>query len=185
MALYTTRIRQVLPTLETSTQGWGIPGVTFLGTTSTGSPGWDFRMFEVIRPITVTAVAMVITTGPGSDQTLRFGIWQHDPATGKPGTLVNDFGTVAVVTSATGTFSATGSVALTPGDYWVATRQSAFMTARRWGSSLRMLTSDANNDGEGGYGAAGTGAFGNAPTMTDVGSGGPIISYTLMRWNQT
>ena len=58
----------------------------------------------------------------------RIGIWNHDSATGKPGTLVLDAGSISTGTGnagtvpsggTPGTYEITVSQALSPGVYWV------------------------------------------------------------------
>jgi len=173
-------VRQVLPTLATSAQMWGLPDLVLTGSAGTAQPGATWVMCEVRRTMTVTSLMSVVTTGPAGAETLRFGVWQHDPATGKAGTLVTDFGTVAVGAGATGLFSVTGTAVLTAGHYWFGMRQSAYITCRVWTLSIPGVSSVGNVGAPMMYGSPGSAAFGNAPSLLDHDS---ARTFLLARWN--
>jgi hypothetical protein len=173
-------VRQVLPTNNTSAQMWGLPSTPIISV-ATGNPGWSYTMVVVHRQITVTNMMSHVTTGPGADQSIRWGIWSHDSSTGKPGTLVTDFGTATVLASTTGQFSVSGTAVLIPGEYWVGMRQSAYFACRTWNIGYLGVNDTSSDRGQAFYGSPGTGAFGNAPTVADFDV--PARAFTLVKWS--
>lgn len=67
---------------------------------------------------TFDRIAVELTTAGTTSTVFRLGIWNHNPATGQPGTLLLDAGTVAG-TGATGAREATISQVLQPGWVWL------------------------------------------------------------------
>lgn len=65
---------------------------------------------------TLTAVSVKVTTGAGAGGVFRAGLFST--TAGKPGTLLNDFGTAAITAIAVSTIGSL-SVAMTPGLYWI------------------------------------------------------------------
>jgi hypothetical protein len=72
--------------------------------------------FYIPESVTVDRVAINVSTlGTG---VARLGLYNHDSATGRPSTLISDWGTVSVTT--TGVKEITISNTLTKGWYWFA-----------------------------------------------------------------
>ena len=82
----------------------------------------------VTASITVTRLFAEFTVAGDAASVFRLGIWNHDPTTGKPSTLVLDAGSISTGTGNAGTVATGGtpgvyeitiSQALSPGLYWV------------------------------------------------------------------
>lgn len=94
------------------------PTVPCTGTGTNQIPNQALRLapFDVPRSLTLSGLAVEVSTAGEASSTFRFGIYADD-GTGYPGLLVLDAGTVAADT--TGVKTLTISQALTPGRYWV------------------------------------------------------------------
>jgi hypothetical protein len=77
---------------------------------------------------TITKLFAEFTVAGDANSVYRIGIWNHDPATGKPGALLLDAGSISTGSGNAGTtatggtpgcYELTVSQALTPGLYWV------------------------------------------------------------------
>lgn len=81
----------------------------------------EARVFPFVLTEAITIVRLVLTLVAAASSTAvyRIGVWNHDPATGKPSTLVLDAGTVNVGNGVSpGLIELTVSLALNPGIYW-------------------------------------------------------------------
>lgn len=88
-------------------------------TTLIGAVALRATPMEVTRAATIERASINVSTAAAATKRVRLGLYKHDPATGAPGALHADFGTVLVDT--TGTKQITGlAVAITPGIYWFA-----------------------------------------------------------------
>ena len=74
--------------------------------------------FSVLAPITVSMLAINVTTAGGGSAVFRMGIYAADKYNGRPGSLVVDAGTVSATTTGRKDLSFTQS--LQPGIYYVA-----------------------------------------------------------------
>lgn len=86
---------------------------------------------------TLTGVGVGVVTG-GATSTLRFGLRAYNPATGLPGALIQDFGTVA--STAAGFTSITVSRGLTGGTPYV-------LTIAQQGGTAPSLTNAGSRSG--------------------------------------
>lgn len=114
--------------------GWGIPGQVIYGqTNAAGGAGLTWAPFFVPSWVTVTDAAAMVTVAPGSDSSLRVGIYDASGPNGGPGQVVLDSGSVAVATGFTGIKSWTGlSAALSPGWHWSVVGQADYFGMRKW-----------------------------------------------------
>lgn len=85
-------------------------------------------LWIVTSEITVTRLFAAFTVAGEANSLLRLGIWNHDPATGKPSTLLLEAGSISTGTGDAGTVATGGvpgvyeitvSQVLKPGAYWV------------------------------------------------------------------
>ena len=97
-----------------------------------GQDGLRTHVFSVTAAVTVTRLAVELTAAGSANGYLRLGIWNHNPATGKPGTLVVEADTLSTGTGSAGTVAYVSApriyevpiaggtgVALNPGMYWI------------------------------------------------------------------
>lgn len=97
-------------------QYYGIPGPRTTSAANTnGSLTWF--PFRCDSTHTFTGIACEVTSAGGTGAVVRLGLYAD--ASGKPGTLVTDYGTIDA--TSTGRKAITGlTIALTPGWYWLA-----------------------------------------------------------------
>jgi hypothetical protein len=84
--------------------------------------------WTVTASVTITRLFAEFTVAGDANSVFRIGIWNHNPATGRPGTLALDAGSISTGTGNAGTVSTGGtpgtyeltvSQALAPGMYWI------------------------------------------------------------------
>lgn len=166
-----------LPTYNGSDQMWGIPGRLLTNSQNSSVAGDEYVMLNVSTPITITAAMFEIASAPGADRTAHIGFFAHDPATGKPGTLLADFGEVSIAAAFTGQKISTGTLALGPGVYWGCLRYSSGgapttyrVTVAHAGSTPAELDYYGSN------------SLPLASTPASLTAGGDRRTYILFRW---
>lgn len=93
------------------------PEYTALTTRATAQGNLYFVPIFIRGPVTLDRILVEISTAGTASSTVRLGIWNHDPLTGKPGTLLVDGGRVAA--TSLGEVNVTISKRLTAGWYWL------------------------------------------------------------------
>lgn len=105
----------------------------------------------VASDVTITRLFMEFTNATVGDanSVFRIGIWNHDPTTGRPSTLVLDAGTIStgsgnagdVATGGVaGVYEITVSLALTAGAYWIGGALQGVTTTQPTFRTFRMMS---------------------------------------------
>jgi hypothetical protein len=90
----------------------------------------------VTAPITVIRLFAEFTVAGDAASVYRIGIWNHDPATGKPGSLVLDAGTISTGSGNAGNVATGG----TPGVYEITVSQALSAGVYYLGGAVQGVT---------------------------------------------
>lgn len=175
-------------TINTTRYTYGIPNRGLISiTTAANTANVDYYVPFFISKSTVVDMAYFeVTTGPGSNSTVYFGIYAADnnfQPTGSP--VVND--SVAVGSAATGIFSKQFTpVTLSPGNYLFGVNSTVAMTFRATTSASSNNVTGIGTNGLFLYPTANrtAAAFPSSPTAWNTQNGGTVgqRNFINLRW---
>lgn len=151
-----------------------------LGTRTAPTNTTSYFPFYVQKGATFDRIACATGGGFSGTAVVRLGIYNNDPTTMKPSTVVLDAGTVSC-TAATTLYTITISQALNTGLYWLAANMqtaattSAFLSANTSQNVYNWGIGDATNYWLCYNEASITGAFATAGTVSPSSSPGPLV----------